>query len=226
MAEHKESLHHYLAFCSYQDALFGQLLDTLDQRGLLDDTIVIYVSDHGDYMGSHGLWAKGLPAFQEAYHICSVVGYGGISARGRIFDQFVSLADYAPTILELAGISPDREFTGKSLCSFLHGQAPAEWRDTLYTQTNGNELYGIQRAVFDKKYKFVFNGFDYDELYDLEQDPHEQHNIIGQEGTGPIVREMSRRMWQFAYDHQDNVVNPYIMTALADYGPGIIFSED
>ena len=80
--EQEEALRHYFAFCTYEDALFGRLLDTLEARGLLDHTVVLYLSDHGDYAGAHGLWTKGLPCFREAYHICSVAGFGGIQAAG------------------------------------------------------------------------------------------------------------------------------------------------
>jgi arylsulfatase A-like enzyme len=73
-AEHRAAIRHYLAFCSYEDALFGQVLDRLEASGQADDTLVVFLSDHGDYLGDHGLWAKGLPAFQSAYHVPAVSG--------------------------------------------------------------------------------------------------------------------------------------------------------
>lgn len=223
--EHKESIRRYLAFCSYEDYMFGQIVDALDNKDLLENTIVMYVSDHGDYMGEHGLWAKGLPCFKGAYNICSVAGYGNVVKGGRVVDDFVSLADYAPTFLDLAGIKVDRKFAGKSLVPFLNNKKPQNWRTDMFTQSIGNELLGIQRSVFNKKYKYVYNGFDYDELYDLENDPNEMINIINAEGSDLIVKEMCKKMWQFAYDNSDSIVHPYIMTALAPYGPGIIFEE-
>lgn len=228
--EHRESVRRFYAFCSYEDYLFGQLMDALKETGLDQNTIVLYCSDHGDYIGSHGLWAKGLPCFEEAYHVCSMIGGPGILGDGRECDAFVSLADYAPTFLELAGIRADRPFTGRSLLPLLQGQIPKDWRTECYTQTNGNEIYGIQRAVFDKKWKYVFNAFDYDELYDLENDPLELHNLIygphpEQSPYRDIVREMCRKMWRFAHATHDNCVNPYIMTALAPFGPGILQDE-
>ncbi len=221
-AEHKESVRRFLAFCTFEDALFGELLDVLEKREMLEDTVVIYVSDHGDYVGAHKLWAKGLPAFKEAYNVCSTVGYGGVKAKGNLDASLVSLADWAPTILEIAEIDAKRKFTGLSLLPLINGEKPEFWRDAIYTQTNGNEVYGIQRAVFDYKYKYVFNGFDYDELYDLEKDPHEINNIINEEGSDVIVESFCKKLWQFAYEHKDNIVNDYIMTALVPYGPGIV----
>lgn len=219
--EQKRCLQHYLAFCSYEDALFGEILKELEDRKLLDRTIVIYLSDHGDYAAAHGLWTKGLPCFEEAYHICSVVGYGGIQAKGKAVEAFVSLADYAPTFLELAGISVSRRFAGRSLVPFLKGENPEGWRTELFTQSNGNELYGIQRAVFDDKYKFVYNGFDFDELYDLTSDPGECHNLAEKEEYDSVKKMYYKKLWQFAYENQDMLGDTYITTALTDYGPGI-----
>lgn len=219
-AEQRESIRHYLAFCTYEDELFGKLLDRLEERKLLDTTCVIYVSDHGDYVGAHGLWAKGLPCFDEAYHICSVVGYAGITRRGEVEDHLLSLADYAPTLLELAGISTNRRFSGRSLVPLLRGEAVAEWPEWRYTQTNGNEIYGIQRSVANNEWKYVFNSFDEDELYNLKHDPLQLHNLAGDPAYESVVHDLCRQMWRFALQHQDTIINPYIMTALAPVGPG------
>ncbi len=223
--EQEEALRHYFAFCTYEDALFGRLLDTLEARGLLDHTVVLYLSDHGDYAGAHGLWTKGLPCFREAYHICSVAGFGGIQAAGIRVTEPLCLVDYAPTILELAGINSPLPFSGMSFAPFLRGEKPETWRDEVYTQTNGNECYGIQRSIFTHKYHFVFNQFDYDELYDLEQDPACVTNLIRREGCEPVIRSMYEKLWRFGHDHCDHLGDPYITTALAQYGPGIMMKE-
>jgi len=106
---------------------------------------------------------------------------------------------------------------------FIKGEKPDEWRDTLFTQTNGNELYGIQRSVRTKEWKYVYNGFDYDELYNLIEDPYEMVNVINTPENKEVIKDMCKRMWQFAYENDDVCVNPYIMTAQVPFGPGIIF---
>lgn len=154
---------------------------------------------------------------------------GLIENPGREEDALVSLADWYATFLELAGI-PERKTSGFSLVPFLKNQPVENWRKECYTQSNGNEVYGIQRAVWNDKWKYVFNAFDYDELYDLEKDPGELHNLlhgisdfeIPASPWGPVVKEMWKKLWQFAKEHQDTCVNPYIMTAFAPYGPGIL----
>jgi arylsulfatase A-like enzyme len=224
--EHKKSILHFLAYCTYEDALLGQLLDALEASGQADDTVVIATSDHGDYMGEHGLWAKGVPCFRGAYHVPMIVRWtNGLANPGRDVDEMISLADIAPTMLELADVETDREFVGESLVPFLKDETVNDWRDMMFTQTNGNELYAIQRACFDKDFKMVYNGFDYDELYDLRKDPHELKNVVNDPEYKDVVRRMMKRIWGFAYETDDVCINPYIMVRFAQYGPGIAFEE-
>lgn len=219
--EHKECLRHYLAFCSYEDYLFGLCLEALEKKGALEDTMVIYTSDHGDYTGDHGLWSKGLPHFNGAYNIPLSIRIPGGTA-GQV-DELVSITDCAPTILDMAGIVPDGfKTTGRSLRPWLEGKSPDTRREYHFTQTNGNELYGIQRAVHSKQWKLVYNGFDYDELYDLEKDPEQLVNLAGRPEYEDITKELYRALWTFAEETGDKCINPYIATGLAQYGPGII----
>lgn len=224
--EHREALRHYLAFCSYQDDLFGQILDSIEQRGETDNTLIIYISDHGDYGGEHGLWCKGLPCFDGAYRIPLVMRWPkGIQAPGRDVHEFVTLADFAPFFEEVAGLSPKRQFTGRSLLPLFQKERPVSWVNERYTQTNGNELYGIQRSVSTKKWKYVYNGFDYDELYDLELDPGETKNLASDPQFDEIKKELYQKIWRFARKTDDVCVHPYIFCSIADYGPGIISNE-
>ena len=224
--EHREAIRHYLAFCTFLDSLFGDVLAALEERGETENTLVLYCSDHGDYMAEHGLWCKGLPCFQPAYHIPAILRWPArVAAPGREIDAFVTLADVAPTLLEAAGIVADRRFAGRSLLPFLDNCPPADWPDAVFTQSNGNELYGIQRSAMTRDWKYVYNGFDYDELYDLAADPGETVNLAASPEHKPVLRAMARRLWQFAHDNRDTAVNPYIMVSLAEYGPGILFED-
>ena len=248
--EVRKSILHYWAKTTMQDALFGFLLDTLEQTGQAENTLVVYVSDHGDYAGAHGLWAKGVPSFREGYNIPTVIRWPrGIVNPGRQVDAFVSTTDFAPTFLEAAGIpSSDYKMSGKSLLPLLQGETPGNWRDAIFGQLNGVELYYTQRIVMTKDHKYVYNGFDYDELYDLKQDPHEMVNLafpdvkqsralveqgsgygIGNDvawpplpsGLADIRRDLLQRMWKFAQEHKDQIFNPYITVAMAPLGPGV-----
>jgi arylsulfatase A-like enzyme len=223
--EHQQAIRHYLAFCSYEDWLFGRLVDALKQRGEYDSTAIVFLSDHGDYMGDHGLWCKGLPSFLSAYHIPAIIKAPG-AGKDVVCDEFVSLADFGPTLLELAQTRSRVSFAGRSLVPLLRGDRPDDWRDAVFFQTNGNETYGIQRSILTEKWRFVYNGFDYDELYDVGTDPGQMRNLAGLDEYKPVVREMYRRIWSYGMDHSEPLVNNYIMTALAEFGPGMVLGEE
>ena len=234
--EVRESIAHYWGYCTMMDEMFGEVLNALESSGASENTVVFRMSDHGDYCGAHGLYCKGVPPFREAYHIPLIVRWpDGITQPGRETDALVNLMDFAPTFLELAGVSdvPDG-VAGRSLLPFFRGEFPeglespggleppeGGWRDTHYTQFNGVELYYTQRIVQTHTHKYVYNGFDFDELYDLERDPHEMVNVADRPEYRDIKRELVRRMWQTALAEQDIISNPYATVAMAPWGPGI-----
>jgi arylsulfatase A-like enzyme len=222
--EVREGIRHFWAYCTYLDDMFGQILQALDATGQAENTLVLFTSDHADYAGEHGLFAKGIPCFRGAYHVPAVMRWpAGIRNPGRQVDAFVSEADFAPTFLDVAGVRAERSFTGTSLAPFLRHSAPAGWRDAIHTQCNGVELYYTQRSVMTREFKYVFNGFDQDELYDLRSDPHELHNLAGDSAYDEVKRELCGRMWRFAHDEDDTAINPYITVSLAPYGPAEAF---
>jgi arylsulfatase A-like enzyme len=225
--EIREGVRHFWAYCSWLDELFGKILAALDATGQAGNTLVLYCSDHGDYCGDHGLFAKGIPCFQGAYHVPAVVRWPkGIASPGRRVEEFVSLADWAPTLVELAGAQPMQRYTGASLVPFLRGERPAQWRDAIHTQCNGVELYYTQRSVMTRDHKYVFNGFDDDELYDLRTDPHEMRNVAADPACADIKHALVRRMWKFAHRENDGAINSYITVALAPHGPAEAFRGD
>ena len=222
--EHKAAIKHYLAFCSYEDWLFGKLIDKLKERGEYEDTIILYVSDHGDYLGDHGLWCKGLPAFLSCYHVPGVLKMP-CGKKGSVRNEFVSLTDFGPTFLEAVGVKSPVDFAGRSLIPLMKGEMPEKWRNALFFQSNGNETYGIQRSIVTDKWRFIYNGYDYDELYNLENDPNQMKNLASNEKYAPVIRELYKKIWKFGFEHDEHIINDYIMTALADYGQGLAFED-
>jgi arylsulfatase A-like enzyme len=226
--EVREAIRHYWADCSYIDELFGRVLGALDASGQADDTVVLFCSDHGDYLGEHGLFLKGIPAFDGAYHVPFVVRWpAGIAGPGSRVGELVSLTDWAPTVLELAGVSfSDDRFAGRSLSPFLRGDVPRDWRDHLVMQCDGVELYASQRTVRTREWKYVFNGFDFDELYHIAEDPHEMVNLAASSDHPDVVYDMSRKLWDFAFTHGDSVMEAqYITTGFFPYGPAVHFAD-
>lgn len=221
--EVREGIRHFWAYCSYLDDLLGRILVRLDETGQADNTVVLYCSDHGDYCGEHGLFTKGIPCFRGAYHVPAVMRWpAGIRDPGRQVDHFVSLADFGPTILDFADQATDPDLVGASLFPFLENETPADWRDDMHSQCNGVELYYTQRSVMTREYKYTFNGFDLDELYNRKDDPHEIRNLADDPDYENVKRELCGRLWRFAERVGDTVINPYITVGLAPYGPGIV----
>jgi arylsulfatase A-like enzyme len=219
----RDAIRHYWAYCTYEDELLGRVLDELDASGQAEDTLVVLLSDHGDYAGAHGLFLKGAPAFREAYHVPALVRWpAGIVDPGRRVDELVSLADFAPTFTELAGVGPARDATisGRSLVGFFRNEKPDGWREALLTQLNGVELYYSQRSVITKDWKFVYNGFDFDELYDRRGDPWEVHNLAADQAHAAVADELVELMWTLAESEEDwRIFNRYATVALARRGP-------
>ena len=201
------------------------MVDALKNAGLYEDCTILYTSDHADYVGAHGLWAKGLPCFMEAYQIPFLLRVPG-GKQNETNHVPALLADAAPTLLDLAGVKTERRMVGQSLAGYvLGGETPPE-RKYRFTQSNGNELYGIQRSVFSDEWKYVFNGFGCDELYDLKNDPGELCNLASDPRYKPVIRELLRELWRFSRDTDDTYINPYIMIAHMPYGPGILLEEE
>jgi arylsulfatase A-like enzyme len=252
--ETRDALRHYYAKCTMQDAIFGEMLEALEATGQADNTIVIYVSDHGDYRAAHGLWMKGVPSFREAYHIPAVIRWPkGVERPGRQVNALVAQVDWAPTILEACGVIPQKKLSGMSLLPWLKEETPGGWRDTIFSQMNGVELYYTQRITMTKDWKYVYNGFDYDELYDLRNDPYEMRNLafpdlaakraqvragkgLPSNGAVPwpslpehlasVRKKLLEAMWTFAAEHGDIISNPYGTVALAPFGPGLGATPD
>lgn len=217
----RDAIRHFYADCTQLDEMFGNVVEALDKTGQGDNTVVLYCSDHGDYVGEHGLFHKQVPSFLGAYRVPAIMRWpNGIVNPGRKVQSFVSLADFAPTYLDLAGVEVERYHTGRSLVPFLRDDPPADWRREICMQCEGTEQYFTQRQVLTKTHKYVYNGFGRDELYDLVQDPDEIVNQADNPAYKEVKRDLVGRMWRFAYLEQDRLGSTqYIMVNTAPWGP-------
>ncbi|MCX7016349.1 MAG: sulfatase-like hydrolase/transferase [Candidatus Sumerlaeota bacterium] len=223
--EVRESIAHYWGNCTLVDDLRKLVYDAIDALGVRDNTILIFMSDHGDYLGAHGLYCKGAPSFDEAQRVPLIVRWPeGIEKPGRVIDEFVTLCDFAPTFLEIAGLEQNRT-SGASFAPFFHSSRVDGWTQEFHSQFNGVELYYTQRFVQTREYKYVFNGFDFDELYDLKSDPYEMKNVGEEPNYQDIKLDLAKRMWKFAYREKDVIGNAYFTVALAPVGPNAAMLE-
>ena len=209
----------YYAFCSMIDDQLGRIITTLRKSRQLDNTLIVFLSDHGDYMGAHRLMLKGIPAFEEAYRVPLVMAGPGISV-GQTITQTVSLLDLPRTLTQLT-TGADFECHGRSLLPLL-GDIPAKnWCNEAFAECHGQRFYYTQRVLWQENFKYVFNGFDQDELYDLSADPHELHNLAVGAGHRRRLEQMATRMWELVRKTgDDNLLQAqYGMFRFAPVGP-------
>ncbi|MFQ6098259.1 MAG: sulfatase-like hydrolase/transferase, partial [Armatimonadota bacterium] len=211
---------YYRGYCSMLDHLFGMILDALDATGQAENTIVVRTSDHGDLVGAHGLFLKGIPPFEEAYNVPLIARWpAGIRRPGRDVRSIVQIMDVGPTLLEAASAPNLEPCDAQSLMPILRDQEADGQRDELYCQMNGVELYYTQRIVRAGRYKYVFNGFDFDELYDLAADPFERVNLINDPSLDTVRKGLLARLWDWARRTDDFIDNAYPTVGLVPIGP-------
>jgi arylsulfatase A-like enzyme len=213
----------YYAFASLIDHQFGRILRHLEETGLAETTVVVFTADHGETCGSHGgLTDKGYHHFEETHRIPLIIRFPDGRWAGTVREEFASLADLYPTILDWAGAPADRTTVhGRSLMPLLRGEA-RDWRDDVVTEFNGvNSVPLTQRTLRWGTLKYGFNCCGPDELYDLESDPWETTNLIDHRDYREIGRDMRARLSRWMHETADPVRNIYEKNHRAYYdGPG------
>jgi arylsulfatase A-like enzyme len=195
-AEWRRILACYYGRITELDGQLARLLATLEATGQLDDTIVIFTSDHGRYVGGHGLEAHNFGAFEEIYAIPLVVAGPGV-ARAQTTAATVGFHDLCPTLLELAGEAPFDIADSRSFADLLHDPVEAADRHRQgYAEYHGTRFRLTQRVYWDDDWKLVFNGFDFDELYNLADDPWEMTNLAADPQHAGRVQQMMKGVWR------------------------------
>lgn len=182
------------------DQQFGRLLEAVD----LDNTIVLILSDHGRYVAGHGMDHHNFGAFDEIYRIPLILAGPGI-AQGKELAEPVSILDLYPSLLEWAGLSPKETLDGSSLCSLLADPKKGNGR-SVYAENFGTRFTLTQRVYWEGPWKLVFNGFDEDELYDLDKDPGEMNNLAGFPEYQERYRQLMKKVWKKIHDSQDRAL--------------------
>jgi len=211
----------YQASITELDSLFGELIDRIEAAGELDNTIIIFTSDHGKYVGEHGMDSHNFGAFEPIYTIPLVVAGPGV-AQGQVSRARVGLHDLCPTLLELAGAEPIDMPDSKSFVPVLrHPEAATPEFLTGFAESEGTRLVCTQRVVWDGEWKFVFNGFDEDELYNLHDDPDEMTNLAADPAHRETLERMTSMMWQRARETGDTTIldTHYYPMRIAAVGP-------
>lgn len=230
----------YMSVIKSVDESVGRVLDYLDSHGLTDNTIIVYTSDQGFYMGEHGWFDKRF-MYEESLRTPLLIAYPGHIQPGSVCNKLVQNIDYAPTFLDLAGISKPKELPGRSLTPiFKAGDKVKGWRNSIYYHYYDYPTYHMVRkhdGVRTDRYKLIHfygaGGLDavkenkyqrqpgtrehgcmtyltslgyfepkdsavnYNELYDLQADPHELNNLYGKPGYEKITKQLQKQLTDY-----------------------------
>lgn len=175
----------YYAMIEKLDQSLGVLLETLEQTGQLENTIVIFTSDHGEMLGDHGLIYKGCRFFEGLTHVPLIISWPEGAASNVRSSALVELIDLAPTLLEAAGVPIPEDMQGKTLLPILSDPTGntrhksyviSEYHGAVGGEVMWDQTHGVM--YFDGRYKVcVYDGHDVGEIYDLAEDPDEFRNL-------------------------------------------------
>ncbi len=183
----------YLRCIKSVDDSVGELQAHLEKTGLADNTVFIYSSDQGFYLGEHGWFDKRF-MYDESHRTPLLISWPGVTKPGSVSTDLVSNLDFAETFLDIAGVGIPADMQGASLVPILGGNKPDDWRTTLYYyyyEYPGWHMVHRHEGVYDGRYKLM-NFYDLGEweLFDLESDPKEMTNQYG----NPEYAEVTKRM--------------------------------
>lgn len=209
--KYQQYMHDYLRVIHSVDRNVGRVLDYLEKHNLMENTMIVYTSDQGFYMGEHGWFDKRF-MYEESFRTPLLVRLPE-GKKGDI-DQMVQNIDYGPTILDLAGVEVPEDMHGVSFLPLLKGEEVPEWRKSLYyhfyefpAEHAVRRHYGVRTD----RYKLIhfYNDIDCWELYDLQEDPQEMNNIYGKPGTEEVTKELKAEMLKLQEQYDDPIRNVY-----------------
>ncbi|RCR71159.1 sulfatase family protein [Larkinella punicea] len=187
----------YLATANSLDRNIGELLDYLDKSGLAKNTVVIYASDQGFYLGEHGWFDKRF-IYEQSLKTPFVIRYPGVIKPGTQVSQLVSNIDWAPTVLNLTGTAIPKEIQGESFLPLLTGKKVAWRKDAYYHYYEYPQPHHVYPHIGlrGEQYKLVrfYGPKDYWELFDLKRDPQELRNLYGVKGYEAITADLKARL--------------------------------
>ena len=198
----------YLRCVKGVDESVGRLRATLKELGLADNTIVIYCSDQGFYVGDHG-WYDKRWMYEESLMMPFIVHWPGVTKPGSRDQHLIQNLDYAETFLDIAGAKIPADMQGASLVPLLRGQDPKNWRTSIYYHYyEYPSVHMIPRhyGIRTERYKLMhFYQFGNEwELYDLQSDPDELQNLYGNKGTAKLTGDLKKQLRALQKYYEDD----------------------
>ena len=196
----------YLRTIASLDDNVGRLLAYLDEARLADDTLLIYTADNGFFLGDHGWFDKRF-MYEESLRVPFLVRYPREIKPGTVDDHIAINADYAPTFLDLAGGAIPETMQGRSLCPLLRGEAPKDWRTSMYYHYyeypqphRARPHYGVRTARHKLIHYYTINEW---ELFDLEKDPREMRSVHADAAYAETVKQMTAELERLRKELRD-----------------------
>ena len=190
-------LQDYLATIKSVDESVGEILDYLDEQGLAENTLVVYTSDQGFYLGEHGWFDKRF-MYEQSMRMPLLMRYPKEIEPGTVVEHLTQNIDFAPTFLQYAGLEAPSDMQGISMGNLLAEEVPMKWRNSLYYHYYEYPgFHSVQKhyGVRTRQHKLIhFYELDAWELYDLQSDSLEIYNIYGVDGTYDIVKELEQEL--------------------------------
>jgi len=210
----------YYGLMTEVDHHVGRMIAALKETGQYEDTLIVFVSDHGEQLWDHWMLGKG-PYFDQCFHIPLIVRAPGRDmdpGRGRIVDRFTENVDVTPTVIDLFGREVPLQCDGASLRPFLEGREPEDWRTEAHWEIDFRDVdhgrpekaLGIRLhecclgVVRDERYKYVHFAALPPLFYDLQEDPDELHNLAGDPAYVGLVLQYAQKMisWRMVNDER------------------------
>ena len=189
---YQHMIHKYIRCVAAIDENIKRVLDYLDAEGVKDNTVIIYTSDQGYWLGQHGLYDKRL-ILKESLKMPFIVRFPSEIKPGTVNQDLCSNVDFAKTILDFAKVQPDTRMQGHSLRPLLQGETPQDWRDTIFYAYYARAPY--HWGIRTDRYKLVrFPNTDDAELYDLKTDPQEMKNVATDPSYTKILKQMDQKL--------------------------------
>ncbi len=195
--KYQRYMKNYLRCIKGVDESVGKLMEYLKASGLDENTIVIYSSDQGFYLGDHG-WYDKRWMYEESMKMPLIVKWPGVTKSGTVDTHLVQNLDYAETFLDIAGAKIPGDMQGRSLAPLLRGQSPKDWRTAVYYhyfEYPSVHMVARHYGIRGERYKLIrFHQFDEWEFYDLQEDPDERNNLYGKPSHADEIAKLKTQL--------------------------------
>jgi arylsulfatase A-like enzyme len=183
-------------------------MDYLKKNGLDKNTLVIYTSDQGFYLGEHG-WFDKRWMFEESYRTPLLIQWPGTIVPGSVNKDMVSNVDFAETFLDIAGVKVPSDMQGRSMVPILKGKTPANWRKEHYYhyyEYPGPHMVKRHYGISTERYKLIHYYYDIDEweLYDIQADPQEMKNVYNDLSYEKVKKDLHIRLKKIMSKYKDS----------------------